>query len=151
MLAQRPRTATTGRLQIPAHGKEQMRYIIFFIFLSVSAWATAGSGEKQSQPLRNLPGASEDLESKLKCLKGKSYPNDIEKCGLQGYGDSANQTRFEDCLSSKNGNVVPLRLTPGGQHIKVALIVPCATVKVLAEFEVNSGKYSLVSIGELVD
>jgi hypothetical protein len=117
----------------------------------LSAWATADAGTRQAGLLKKLPGASEDLRSKLTCVKNQHYPHDIEKCGLSGFSNPAYQKKVEDCLWSKTGVLVPLKVAANGRYIRVMLVVSCQTMRVVAEFEASSEKYSLVSVSELVD
>jgi hypothetical protein len=140
-----------GAVNVTGRCNTLMKSLLFFTCCMAAAWATAGTGKMQVRALENLPGASEDLSFKLKCLKSKTYPDDIEKCGLSGFSTAAHQTKVERCLSSGSGKLHPLQVTSNGQYVKVMLVVPCATMKVAAEFEANSGKYSLVHIGEPVD
>jgi len=67
------------------HQQKTMKTIFFLICFAVSLSAIAGAGEMQTGVLKNLRGASKDLDFKLNCLRNKSYPDDIEKCGLSGF------------------------------------------------------------------
>lgn len=75
----------------------------------------------------------------------KSYPDDIEICGLSGFGSSAYQERIEQCLYSKRGKAASL------PNAKVIFVVQCSRMKVAAEFTKIEGKYSVENISELVD
>ncbi|MGX4641401.1 hypothetical protein [Massilia sp. SYSU DXS3249] len=128
-----------------------IKSLVFLLCFTVSAWTAAEVGTTQLKLLKKLPGASEDLSAKLACVKNKNYPDDIEKCGLSGFSSPAYQKKIEDCLWSKTGVLVPLRVAANGRYIKAMLSVSCPTIQVVAEFEASSGKYSLVYIGELVE
>ena len=130
---------------------QRIKSLVFFLCFTLSAWAAAEVNTKQATLLKKLPGASEDLSAKLACVKNKNYPDDIDKCGLSGFSSPAYQKKLEACLWSKTGVLVPLRVAANGRYIKAMLSVSCPTIQVVAEFEANSGKYSLVYIGELVE
>lgn len=130
---------------------QRIESFVFLLCFTVSAWAAADVNTKQAKLLKKLPGASEDLSIKLACIKNKIYPDDIDNCGLSGFSSPAYQKKIEDCLWSKTGVLVPLRVAANGRYIKAMLSVSCPTIQVVAEFEANSGKYSLVYIGELVE
>ena len=130
---------------------QRMKCLLFLLCFAVSVWATAGASTVQAGLLKKLPGASEDLSFKLTCLKNQQYPHDIEKCGLSGFPNPAYQKKVEDCLWSKTGFLVPLRVAANGRYITAMLIVSCPTMRVGAEFAGSSGKYSLVSISEIVE
>lgn len=130
---------------------QRIKSLVFLLCFTVSAWAAADVNTKQVKLLKKLPGASEDLSAKLACVKNKNYPDDIVKCGLSGFPSPAYQKKIEDCLWSKTGVLVPLRVAANGRYIKALLSVSCPTIQVVAEFEASSGKYSVVYIGELVE
>jgi hypothetical protein len=128
-----------------------MKSLLFLLCFTLSAWATADAGTIQEGLLKKLPGASEDLRSKLTCVKNRHYPHDIEKCGLSAFPNPAYQKKVEDCLWSKTGVLVPLKVAANGRYTSVMLVVSCRTMQVVAEFEASSEKYSLVYVGELVE
>ncbi len=130
---------------------QRIKSLLFFLCFTVSAWAARDANTKQARLLEKLPGASVDLSAKLACVKNKNYPDDIDKCGVSGFSSRAYQKKVEDCLWSKTGVLVPLRVAANGRYIKAMLSVSCPTMQVVAEFEARSGKYSLVYIGELVE
>ncbi|WP_442035904.1 hypothetical protein [Pseudoduganella sp. RAF19] len=107
--------------------------------------ASAGTKDFQAASLEKYPGANEDLKLKLECLRMKVYPDDIEVCGLSGFGSAAYQSRIEGCLHMKRGNTVAL------SNAKLMLVVQCSRMRVAVEFEKNEGKYSVISINELLD
>ncbi len=125
--------------------------LLFLLCFTVSAWAAVDVRTKQAELLKRLPGANQDLSLKLTCLTNQLSPHDLERCGLSGFPNPAYQQKVEDCLWSKAGVLIPLKIAANGRYVKVMLVVTCPTVKVVADFEANSGKYSLVYIGELVD
>lgn len=122
-----------------------MRILVILVIWLVSFAASAGTKDLQAVSLANYPGANADLKLKLECLRMKVYPDDIEVCGLAGFGGTAYQNRIEGCLRKKLGNTVAVSKS------KLMLIVQCSRMRALAEFEENEGKYSVISIGELVD
>jgi len=128
-----------------------MKTIFFLICFAVSLSAIAGAGEMQTGVLKNLRGASKDLDFKLNCLRNKSYPDDIEKCGLSGFGTLAHEKDIENCLSTKAGLLHPLEVKPSGEYITVLMTVQCAKIWVAVLFKARSQKYSVVEIGELLD
>ena len=130
---------------------QRIKLLLFLLFFTLWTSADADVSTIQTALLKKLPGASEDLGFKLACVKNQHYPEDIAKCGLSAFPDPAYQKKVEDCLWSKTGVLVPLRVAASGQYIKVMLVVSCPTMQVVAEFEVNSGKYSLVYVGELLE
>jgi len=125
--------------------KANVRFF-FILFLCLASFeVSAGAKDANAVLLAKFPGANADLKLKLECLRTKSYPDDIEICGLPGFGASAHQKKIEDCLKSKSGKTFPL------PHAKMMLVVQCSGMRVAAEFEKIEGKYSVISIAELVD
>lgn len=118
---------------------------MILVILLASFAASAGTADLQAVSLAKYPGANADLKLKLECLRMKVYPDDIEVCGLAGFGSTAYQNRIEGCLHTKLGNTVAVSKS------KLMLIVQCSRLRVLAEFEKIEGKYSVISVGELVD
>lgn len=122
-----------------------MRIFLFSILWLASLDALASPRDVQVALLAEYNGANEDLESKLKCLETRSYPGDIEICGISGFQDSTYQNKVEECLYSKKGNIVLLKKS------KIMLVVQCLEMRVAVEFEKKKDKYLLVYIGELLD
>jgi|APAra7269097289_1048552.scaffolds.fasta_scaffold03461_3 hypothetical protein len=125
--------------------KANVRFFFTLLLWLASIDASAGAKDAQAISLAKFPGANADLKVKLECLRKKSYPADIEICGLSGFGTSAHQNKIEDCLNSKSGKTIPL------PNAKMMLVVQCSRMRVAAEFEKIEGKYSVISIAELVD
>lgn len=130
---------------------QRIKSLLFFLCFTVSAWAARDVNTSKRGYWKKLPGTSEDLSAKLACVKNKNYPDDIDKCAVSGFSSRTYQKKVEDCLWSKTGVLVPLRIAANGWYIKAMLSVSCPTKQVVAEFEASSGKYSPVYIGELVE
>lgn len=55
----------------------------------------------QSEELSESVEAGKQLRRTLQCLRGKAYPEDMEICGVQGFGTLHEIDTFESCLASQ--------------------------------------------------
>lgn len=115
------------------------RYLLFvlsFIFCFPTQ-AQACKGHMGSIKSGELSKEIKQLDRALQCLRGKEYPDDIEVCGVQGFGTHSEMEALESCLASRPPSKIfsLAQGTSGRKSYKMALTIECDKKTVLVVFK----------------
>jgi len=130
-------------------------FAFLFLFLSLTQ-AEAGerkTGLLQSEALSEFAGASKNLTGTMICLKGRVYPNDVEKCGVSSFGNAALFEEVESCLALKTAKrAFPIGRKLGDKEThRIALTIECNERQILIMFKKRRGEFFVDDIGFLLD
>jgi hypothetical protein len=77
-----------------------MLLLLFFVGQWGSATESKDVGTLQAGALAQYPMASRNLFETMQCLRGKVYPDDVERCGVGAFGTQEDLNRIVACLAS---------------------------------------------------
>lgn len=115
------------------------------------------AGEKenvllQKKALSDYEGASKSLSKVMACLKGKSYPDDIEECGVSSFGDVEDFQQVSSCLLANTAQRATPIAGPDVDELKgIALAIDCKNRRVLIVFKKRGEFFFVDGINFMLD
>lgn len=106
----------------------------------------------QKKALSGFAGASASLTATIACLRNKTYPDDIEQCGVSSVGTKEEFEKAASCiLLNESRPVVPLAGTKKRGYRKIALVVDCNRERILIVFNERDNIFYVDGINLLLD
>lgn len=139
-------------------GVRSVRNLLCIFCSIVFFWSQAYACQKdmgsiQSEEVQELKEANKQLGRTLQCLRGKTYPEDIDLCGVQGLGTLREIETLETCLASQpQANFFSLE--QGGRREKkekMALSIECDKKTILVVFRRHGNEFVVDDISYLTE
>ena len=126
----------------------RLRRVLLCIFVYFFASGCVLNSEASSRDLEKFPKANENLFKTLRCLHGKVYPEDIDKCGVGIFASESQLDEIEICLGSYQSRQVRLLVK---KPLLVGLFADCKSGRVMALFKKLGDDYVVDSINFLME
>jgi hypothetical protein len=105
--------------------------------------------ETKADELEKFSGANANLLKSLRCLHGKTYPNDVDNCGIASFGSEPQLNEVETCLRSQKTKKTVNVLVEN--PIRVGLTADCKSGRIFVLFRPAGDKYVVHDVGFLMD